>query len=858
MSLVSTLFGRLSRKYDRTPGPILGLRLSYQGGSMVWAVANDVLTTQVIGGIGENLTVDLTQYTVGSLAAFLAAQPGYLVLYLDQTGYAGLGAIALVEGSNDIALSNGDHIFVATNPTFATLSAYSTELMLARIAIEAAPSEMATTTADGEWLDLLGSYYAVPRQLGELDPVYGPRIPAEVILPRQNNLAIEIALQVATGQLANCTDAIVYGNPLPVFDGAIAFSGAPHFFNATAARIYNLFDVNIGYALTSNQTPAQYLTSVRGQIDRLRAAGTHLRLLTLGPSIMADAAPAPTDSIAEVLTQLTFFATAASVTSADFATANFDSWVAQAVSSDVGVATLITGSIQNTSALAGAGSMSAVARVRAVAQAALHGAGGATLASIQSGRADMTGAGALTANALAPQQYALPLGMVAAGAFTGAASHTPQGLAVMVGGSTLTVNTIVIGRQIGSAALAGSGALSGDTTVRQVPFGSATLAGASSLTVDGQARMVASAAMAGASSVFAMWTTDSPFSIHFSIDFAGGARGIVNTSASTAGAGAVNATAAMINRAAATPLAGSGSIVGFASVIKAASAAAAGSGAVSANATVLTTIGAAPFSREFSKEFPGGVAGGSQRGSATVAGAGAITAPVATARLAAQAAAVGSGTAAASASARRTGGTVAMAGASTMAGDATTFVQGNPNSPWSIQFSLEFTGNPNNQFAGNAALAGAGGIVGTTIARVAAVAALSGTGFIAANASVRRVASALLSGAGAVAPAQATIPSSAVPGSPFSSEFNDRFGAGAAPIWDGTASLAGAGSATAQAVQRMAARAILAGGSGFAANTSVRRATGASLAGSGFWSGNATASAGGSPFSIDFSDRFGR
>jgi hypothetical protein len=299
VSTQDRLLGALSRVYDTTPDPILGLRLSYLSGSMSWTIADDTLTTIVVGGMGVSLTIDLSQYTLTTLATYLASQPGYVVLYLDDTGYASLSALALVPGSSDISVSNGDHLLVARNPTWILFAALAAELTLAKIAIDLMPAEMATTTANGEWLDVLGGYYAVPRQLGEADVQYAPRIPAEVILPRQNNVAIAAALEAATGQNATCTDAPVFGNPEPAFDGAISFSGAPHFYNASARIIFNLFDVAIGYALLGSATPTDFLFFIRQQIDRLRAAGTHLRNLTLLPSVMGDVFTPPTDALVE-------------------------------------------------------------------------------------------------------------------------------------------------------------------------------------------------------------------------------------------------------------------------------------------------------------------------------------------------------------------------------------------------------------------------------------------------------------------------------------------------------------------------------------------------------------------------------
>ena len=81
-----------------------------------------------------------------------------------------------------------------------------------------------------------------------------------------------------------------------MFDGAINFNGL-HFYNASAARIYNLFDVTTGYALLSNLTPAAYAAAVTGQIEVLRAAGTHLRTLTLGPSMLTDRVLPPRDTL---------------------------------------------------------------------------------------------------------------------------------------------------------------------------------------------------------------------------------------------------------------------------------------------------------------------------------------------------------------------------------------------------------------------------------------------------------------------------------------------------------------------------------------------------------------------------------
>src|SRR3546814_4396237 len=84
---------------------------------------------------------------------------------------------------------------------------------------------MSTKTAQGEWLDELGGYYGVPRIQGENDASYGPRIIAEVLRPRGNNVAMEAAIKVYTGQDAKVTDVTLYGDPFPRYDATIRYDG---------------------------------------------------------------------------------------------------------------------------------------------------------------------------------------------------------------------------------------------------------------------------------------------------------------------------------------------------------------------------------------------------------------------------------------------------------------------------------------------------------------------------------------------------------------------------------------------------------------------------------------------------------
>ena len=56
----------------------VALAVGYAGTSATLTIASGMLTTTVVGGSGANLNINLSQYsTIGSLATFIASQPGY-------------------------------------------------------------------------------------------------------------------------------------------------------------------------------------------------------------------------------------------------------------------------------------------------------------------------------------------------------------------------------------------------------------------------------------------------------------------------------------------------------------------------------------------------------------------------------------------------------------------------------------------------------------------------------------------------------------------------------------------------------------------------------------------------------------
>lgn len=288
MRLTQKLLGFLNKPFDKSPDSFLALRISHVGGAMTWRVRDAMLTTVLPdNSVGVGLSVDLTQYTVASLVNFIAAQPGYLIEYGDQSELSLLGARVLIDGAGDIATSNGDHLYGYQNFLWAFMESSANELALAEVQIKQMLLQMSTTTAEGEWLDEIGGYYGIPRLPAELDDAYGPRIITETLRPRGNNVAMEIAIRDFTGQVAKVTDVTLYTSGTPLYNNTILYDGTfTH--SAGSNPVYGLFDVEYGYDLINGGTIGAFAQQVRDLIERLRDAGTHLRALSLTGSALVD------------------------------------------------------------------------------------------------------------------------------------------------------------------------------------------------------------------------------------------------------------------------------------------------------------------------------------------------------------------------------------------------------------------------------------------------------------------------------------------------------------------------------------------------------------------------------------------
>lgn len=183
-----------SAVFDTSPQAELAFRLRHPDGA-TWSIAERVFTASA-GAI--QVTYDLRSLTVGALVTQLSAA-GFTVEAASPR-FTGLSAVVLVEGSGDQGQSNGDHIMGFTSLLWVLLSGYTDEVIEAREQVRQALLQMVIGTSEGEWLDLWGTLYGVPRHPGETDASLRVRIPDEAFRIRVNGLAIEKTIKSLTGR----------------------------------------------------------------------------------------------------------------------------------------------------------------------------------------------------------------------------------------------------------------------------------------------------------------------------------------------------------------------------------------------------------------------------------------------------------------------------------------------------------------------------------------------------------------------------------------------------------------------------------------------------------------------------------
>lgn len=186
----AALIPHLHRVFDLYPDPVLVLRVRADPDDLAWSVVRDTLTLTPAGG--DPVVFDLAALTLTELADAIQAE-GFTLAY-ESEDHGHLLAASLMEGAGTAFASNGDHLFLTTNPILFLLDSLGVLLEATHADLLLALAEMAPLAADGEWADLWGHHLGTQRRDGELDAAYTQRIFFEILRPRNNRFALEATL----------------------------------------------------------------------------------------------------------------------------------------------------------------------------------------------------------------------------------------------------------------------------------------------------------------------------------------------------------------------------------------------------------------------------------------------------------------------------------------------------------------------------------------------------------------------------------------------------------------------------------------------------------------------------------------
>ena len=292
MKLTEKLLNYAHQILSTSPDRFVALRVR-SSGSLSWSVEDGtlVLVTAI-----ESISVSLADYTIASLAELLSSKATVSVEYVAPENH--LSALVLIDGSANQNDGNGDCLYGFGSLVWAYMEPLAAELTESRNQIGNMVDQMSIPSASAEWLDEWGGYFGIRRLAGETDAIYGPRIIAESLLPRGNNIAIEMAIGAATGGFkSEVTDA-----PMDSVFSGIQRDGFTRF-DGTRARepivrsFYGQFDVNAEFDLLSSENISDLMVRIRSAIDKFRDAGTRLRQVQLS-GFMSDVAGPHSDGLA--------------------------------------------------------------------------------------------------------------------------------------------------------------------------------------------------------------------------------------------------------------------------------------------------------------------------------------------------------------------------------------------------------------------------------------------------------------------------------------------------------------------------------------------------------------------------------
>lgn len=181
--------------FDKSAQEELVFRLNHPDGAS-WVISEAVMTAS---GGSVSSVYDLSGLTVAELIVELQSD-GFIVTETS-SAYAALSALVLVEGTGDEGVSNGNRVTGYTSLMWVLMGGYAGVIREAGLQVIQALRQMIITQAEGEWLDLWGKLYGVPRRQNETDQNYAPRIPREAFRLRESPIAIEEAVFDETGKV---------------------------------------------------------------------------------------------------------------------------------------------------------------------------------------------------------------------------------------------------------------------------------------------------------------------------------------------------------------------------------------------------------------------------------------------------------------------------------------------------------------------------------------------------------------------------------------------------------------------------------------------------------------------------------
>jgi len=224
------------------------------------------------------LTIDIdADTTVSDIYAAIAPVFTSVNMVAD---YATCYARALGDISSVYNPTTGLYTYTLTVPysfLYVIMAVFASSLITTQQAIIEALKQLYLHSAETNWLDEWGSYFGVIRNFNddEADDDYRARIIAEVVKPKCNNVALELAIEQYTGQTVTIAD-----------------SATPTWFT-----------LNYAFNLLGGVSPDAYAAKISAIVNKIKAAGTRFELMASASSISDSVNPPTADKLSIVITK---------------------------------------------------------------------------------------------------------------------------------------------------------------------------------------------------------------------------------------------------------------------------------------------------------------------------------------------------------------------------------------------------------------------------------------------------------------------------------------------------------------------------------------------------------------------------